>query len=142
MDPGAADGIFGPQTERAVMAFQQRAKDVDGNPLEVDGIVGPKTLVSLRVCVYLVAAGSAAPVPVHTEAVPPLPRLMSNPCNGSDVTRLQQQLSDRTWTITVDGFFGPGTESVVRQFQADKGLVSDGVVGNNTWSSLWLSPLT
>jgi len=142
MDPGPADGVFGPRTERAVMAFQQRAKDADGNPLEVDGIVGPKTIVSLRVCAYIAAVGAAVAVPVHSVPVPPLPRVMSNPCNGPDATRLQQQLSDRTWTITVDGFYGGDTEAVVRQFQADKGLRVDGITGPNTWAALWMSPLT
>jgi peptidoglycan hydrolase-like protein with peptidoglycan-binding domain len=36
-EPGTPDGLFTPETERAVMAFQ-RAKG-----LEADGIVGPKT---------------------------------------------------------------------------------------------------
>jgi peptidoglycan hydrolase-like protein with peptidoglycan-binding domain len=36
-DPGAKDGLFGPKTERAVLAFQ-RTKG-----LEADGVVGPNT---------------------------------------------------------------------------------------------------
>ena len=38
----AVDGIFGPQTERAVRSWQR------SNGLEVDGIAGPVTLSSLR----------------------------------------------------------------------------------------------
>lgn len=41
-DPGPADGIFGPRTERAVEALQARSG------LTVDGIVGPRTLRVLR----------------------------------------------------------------------------------------------
>ncbi len=42
-DPGPVDSIFGNQTENAVKEVQRDFYDFDGNPLEVDGIVGPKT---------------------------------------------------------------------------------------------------
>jgi peptidoglycan hydrolase-like protein with peptidoglycan-binding domain len=38
-----ADEIFGKNTEAAVKAFQREHKDLDGNPLKVDGIVGQKS---------------------------------------------------------------------------------------------------
>ena len=46
-DPGPVDGDFGPLTETAVKAFQADYFDYDGNPLKVDGIVGPKTWTAL-----------------------------------------------------------------------------------------------
>ena len=44
-DPGEADGTFGPQTEAAVVAFQQ------DNGLSPDGIVGPETASALNAAV-------------------------------------------------------------------------------------------
>lgn len=41
--PWGADGDFGPATDQAVRAFQSEHTDRDGNPLEVDGIVGALT---------------------------------------------------------------------------------------------------
>lgn len=44
---GEPDGQFGPLTHKAVIAYQKQWKDTDGNPLVVDGKVGPKTIESL-----------------------------------------------------------------------------------------------
>lgn len=35
-----------------------------------------------------------------------------------------------------DGVFGSEMESAVKQFQRDKGLVTDGIIGKNTWNIL------
>ncbi|WP_264842571.1 peptidoglycan-binding domain-containing protein [Caldinitratiruptor microaerophilus] len=41
-DPGSPDGVFGPKTERAVIAFQE------ANELKKDGIAGPLTIGKLK----------------------------------------------------------------------------------------------
>lgn len=54
----------------------------------------------------------------------------------SDVqTRLQKQ-GVELGREGVDGFFGPRTETAVKAFQQQRGLLVDGVVGDNTWREL------
>ncbi len=38
--------------------------------------------------------------------------------------------------LTVDGIFGSGTQATVRQYQTQKGLSVDGVIGQNTWNAI------
>ena len=41
--------------------------------------------------------------------------------------------------LTPDGDFGPATDTAVRAFQRQEALVSDGLVGNNTYAALMVS---
>jgi peptidoglycan hydrolase-like protein with peptidoglycan-binding domain len=50
--------------------------------------------------------------------------------------RVIQRMLRRIYEIDVDGVFGSQTESVVKRFQSDAGLVVDGVVGKFTWKHL------
>lgn len=57
--------------------------------------------------------------------------------NGRDVRQVQALLTE--WQIspgTHDGDFGSKTDTAVRQFQSARGLTSDGIVGERTYSSL------
>lgn len=60
----------------------------------------------------------------------------------NDVQVWQAQMSGRGWTIDVDGIFGPQSDNVCRQFQQEKGLGVDGLVGPNTWDATWSAPVT
>lgn len=55
---------------------------------------------------------------------------------GADVRKCQKLLVQHGYKVGVDGDFGNGTETAVIAFQKSKGLVSDGVVGEDTWSAL------
>jgi len=53
---------------------------------------------------------------------------------GNAVKDLQEFLE-----ITADGDFGPGTEAAVKKWQAENGLVADGIVGPKTWDAMGLA---
>jgi lysozyme len=51
---------------------------------------------------------------------------------GEDVRQVQEALKTAGINIEPDGFFGKDTDSAVRQFQQQKGLMVDGIVGAQT----------
>lgn len=55
---------------------------------------------------------------------------------GSDVEKLQEQLSKHGYPTKVDGDFGPRTKESVVQFQVGRDLTPDGIVGTSTWREL------
>ena len=57
---------------------------------------------------------------------------------GDDVRQIQQALVKVGFDIQVDGIFGEGTDKAVRQFQQQKGLTPDGIVGPETQKVLGL----
>jgi peptidoglycan hydrolase-like protein with peptidoglycan-binding domain len=79
--------------------------------LSVDGVVGANTWTALIVTTQ---SGS----------------------HGDAVTALQRQLNAHGSNLTVDGNFGPATNSAVRSFQSAHHLSVDGVAGPNTWNAL------
>jgi peptidoglycan hydrolase-like protein with peptidoglycan-binding domain/tetratricopeptide (TPR) repeat protein len=105
--PGAVDGLFGPRTRQAVIAFQT------SHGLQVDGVAGPHTWADLN-----------GPGPMLGPGAGNLP-------SGSKVVRsLQRRLAlagDSPGPI--DGRFGALTEGAVRRFQRAHGLSLTGVAG-------------
>ena len=56
---------------------------------------------------------------------------------GQGVKDVQEQLNYRASAgLSVDGRFGPATETAVRNFQTSVGLPATGVVNGNTWVAL------
>lgn len=62
---------------------------------------------------------------------------------GLDVAVWQQQMIRRGWRITDDvGTFGEQSHTVLKQFQSEKKLRTDGVLGAISWNAAWASPIT
>jgi peptidoglycan hydrolase-like protein with peptidoglycan-binding domain len=86
------------------------------------------------------------PAPVAPVAPPPNPNdVGSSNCHslvlrqgnfGGCVRHLQTHLNDFGYWLSLDSDFGPATRSAVRDFQVNRGLDVDGVVGPATWSAL------
>jgi Tfp pilus assembly protein PilP len=55
---------------------------------------------------------------------------------GRQVEWLQDALVLRGYSLDVDGYFGYGTEAAVRQFQRDRGLLVDGIAGDEVWGAI------
>lgn len=56
---------------------------------------------------------------------------------GADVTYLQQRLTAKGYGAgAIDGIFGQKTLEAVKAFQAEHGLIVDGIVGTKTWVAL------
>jgi hypothetical protein len=86
---------------------------------------------------------SAPTPPPAAGAAPPFPGTpLANYTEGHGTATWQQQMAARGWAISVDDCYGAQSETVCRQFQAEKGLTADGVVGPDTWAATWTAPVT
>ena len=55
---------------------------------------------------------------------------------GEDIIQIQNRLNDLGYSVVADGEYGSATATAVRNFQADKGLESDGIVGPATYRAM------
>lgn len=59
-----------------------------------------------------------------------------------DFRRWQQRMKDRGWDINPDGLYGTQSAGVAHDFQVEKGLQVDSLIGPQTWGAAWTEPVT
>lgn len=94
-----------------------------------------------------VAPAGAPPFPLPRAQFYAMPSRSTHSGFSSTVDRghvrtWQSRMRDRGWTIGVDGLFGVESDRVLRQFQREKGLTVDGLLGPVSWGAAWIMPVT
>lgn len=78
------------------------------------------------------SGGGISPVPYNPYKKPTQNVSMAR----EEVKWIQQALKNHGYNVAIDGIWGNKTEEAVRAFQADNGLVVDGIVGKATRAKL------
>ena len=146
------DGYFGDDTVSATRSYQKKVG------VTVDGLAGTDTISKAVKDGFKWKRKGSKPSKPKTPDAPkfPFPKghwmgvESSNPKNHSGyhakdragIKVWQSRMKDRGWTITVDGYFGPQSERVARQFQKQVGVAQDGLVGEVTFGKSWTAPIT
>jgi len=121
---GSLDGNFGSGTRNAVINFQA------DRGLEVDGIAGPETLKALMKLSSINNLSSRGRVNSQIN-------VLKQGMQGDDVLKLQTKLQELGYYNGIlDGEFGPATRNAVIIFQAQRGLIADGIAGPDTLREL------
>jgi peptidoglycan hydrolase-like protein with peptidoglycan-binding domain len=93
-------------------------------------------IASVLTMVGAATSASAAPAPINLNSAS-CPNLIKQGEVDGCVTELQNLLNGFGAGVSVDGDFGPGTNTAVRNFQGSHGLGVDGIVGPATKSALY-----
>ena len=118
---GVADGVFGTETQSALVAFQNR------NGLTADGTAGASTLKKL--------SGSCKAA--TATAVPSSNGTLHEGDSGEDVYNLQARLFELGYyNGRIDGRYSSETTAAVKAFQKTNGLGADGIAGKGTLTKL------
>ena len=117
LDEACIDGLFGPETAKAVAAFRSQAQ------LECGDEVDEKTWAALVDASFCLGDRTLYLRMPHF--------------HGHDVEELQQALGALGFACGAnDGIFGAYTELALRKFQLNLGLPSDGIAGAYTYAAI------
>ena len=117
---GAIDGVFGQQTEDAVLRLQR------DRGLTADGIAG-----------YQVTQALSGSTTIPDTSYNPSGRQLTIGNSGSDVIDLQRRLQNLGYfSGTATGYFGTQTSDAVQRFQQDRRLPVTGIADARTLTAL------
>lgn len=117
LDEACIDGLFGPETAKAVAAFRSQAQ------LECGEEVDEKTWAALVDASFCLGDRTLYLRMPHF--------------HGHDVQQLQKALSALGFACgDIDGIFGAFTELALRKFQTNLGLPTDGIAGAYTYAAI------
>lgn len=160
LGPSGADGNYGLYTTKAVRKLEEDYH------LSLDvGIAGPQVIAKLAQLTGVSSPATVIKTPVPGPKAPryPLPAgYYFGPEGGpvqsvsgyhgyrANLQQYQQRMHDRGWPIIVDGLYGPrgaieprgNTADITYQFQKEKGLKADKLIGPETWAAAWTKPIT
>ncbi|MBR6917087.1 MAG: peptidoglycan-binding protein [Clostridia bacterium] len=131
----AIDGVFGPETERSLVAFQTYYG------LDETGVATDAVWTRLRSVYRGMLESAPGDNYLKNEAYPGYP--VDAGSEGEFVSRIQTYLNFLSKyyptipSFTVDGKFGPVTERAVKAFQALFGIEQSGAVGALTYNRLY-----
>ncbi len=130
-DCGKADGVMGPKTQGAIVAFQR------ASGLVADGILGPMTRAALE---------QGGPAPAKAEAKKgdagsapkeSKPATVATVGNGPQLKAAQESLNKLGFSAgTPDGVMGPMTKGAIEAFQKSRGLAATGSLDTTTLDKL------
>ncbi|ERT58791.1 MULTISPECIES: peptidoglycan-binding protein [Megasphaera] len=127
-----ADGDYGSGTAGAVRAFQT------SHGLDIDGIIGAQTYKAImgkalpeNKCSHFVQKKTDAASAGTGQTIAPMAVTADN-----EIQVVQQALASHGYSVVIDGVFGSGTEQAIREFQRQRGLDADGIVGKATFYAL------
>lgn len=121
---GTTDGVFGPETEAAVIQFQMEAG------LPTDGVVGSETEKALGISTTNMGTEPTGDVLQFGHA-------------GPEIRAVQAALSQQAlYSGAIDGIYGVETRTAIVAFQEMNGLEGDGIVGPDTIAALQEGVLT
>ncbi|BAZ25349.1 peptidoglycan-binding domain 1 [Kalymmatonema gypsitolerans NIES-4073] len=143
---GPITGNFGPETQRAVVRFQQ------SNGIRADGVVGGTTKQAIRISLnrnnsssYTSNYNSSNYTSTYTSTYNSsdgiggvnLPNALNLGDSGAQVRELQQDLQQLGYfRVNPTGYFGPTTQEAVARFQQDYRIRPSGVADSQTLGAI------